>query len=184
MNDRPVFKDVIAYAHELLNHNEKNILIEIIKADAEQKNEQEMFEKVGQQIDDILDGKKDTNEFDVFAMVAAVLIRQGEVLPKKLAEFVADVLEGKQLRPTKRGPDPYRDFIRNVELSFAVEAVAQKFGIARYAKGNTNNETAADAVSEAAKCTVSMVTHALRSKPIKPAIVEIVAVRLGAKLSD
>ena len=120
----------------------------------------------------------DTNDFDVLVVTAANLLRKGLRIPHELAKFAADVLEGKRSRPTKRGPDPYRDYIRNTELSFAVEAVVQMFSIARYAKGNTINENAADAVSEAAKCTVSTVIKALRLTPIKPEIAAIVSSRL------
>jgi len=184
MSIRPVFRDVVAYALELLNPDEKKIMIEIIKAFAEQKSEEEQNEKTYQAVENALDGEMDTNDFDALVSTAAGLLREGQPIPNKLAKFAADALEGKRSRPTKRGPDPYRDFIRNVELSFAVEAVVQKFGIARYAKGNTNNQTAVDAVSEAAKCTVNTVMHALRSKPIPPEIVAIVALRLGAKLGN
>lgn len=180
MSSSPVFSDVVAYARELLNPDEKKIMIEIIKAFAEQESKEEQVEKTYQAVEKALDGKMDTNDFDALVLTAADLLREGQPIPNKLAKFAGDVLEGKRSRPTKRGPDPYRDFSRNVELSFAVEAVVQKFGIARYAKGNTNNQTAVDAVSEAAKCTVSTVTHALRSKPIPSEIVEIVALRLGS----
>jgi len=178
MNSRPVFSDIVAYARELLNPDEKKIMIELIKAYAEQESEEEQNEKTYQAVEKALNDEMDTNDFDALVVTAANLLREGLRLPHELAKFAADVLEGKRSRPTKRGPDPYRDFIRNVELSFAVEAVVQKFGIARYAKGNTSNETAVDAVSEAAKCTVNTVMHALRSKPIDPAIAAIVSSRL------
>ncbi|MGR3610140.1 MAG: hypothetical protein ACU0BN_15015 [Sulfitobacter sp.] len=184
MSIRPVFSDVVAYARELLNPDEKKIMFEIIKAFAERESEEEQVEKTYQAVEKALDGEMDTNDFDALVLTATDLLREGQPIPNKLAKFAGDVLEGKRSRPTKRGPDPYRDFIRNVELSFAVEAVVQKFGIARYAKGNTNNQTAVDAVSEAAKCTVSTVTRALRSKPIPSEVVEIVALRLGVKLGN
>jgi hypothetical protein len=125
-------------------------------------------------------------------MILAQQIREGQPVLHKFAEFAADVLEGKRSRPTKPGPDPYRDYLRNIKLNFVVEAVAQKFDIPRYAKGNPTNktavdagsETAVDAVSEAAGCTVNTVTHALRAAPIRPEIVPIVTSRLGAKLDS
>jgi hypothetical protein len=183
MSSRPVFKDVIAYACQLLDLGENAIMFEIIKAIAEQESEEEHSKTTYQAIENALDGEMDTNDFDALVVTTAELLREGQPIPNKLAKFAADVLEGKRSRPTKRGPDPYRDYIRNTELSFAVEAVVQKFSIARYAKGNTSNETAADAVSEAAKCTASTVIKALRLIPIKPEIAAIVASRLGAKLS-
>lgn len=179
-----VFDDVVAYALKILDPDEKNIMIEIVKVFAEQECEEEQVEKTYQAVEKALDGEMDTNDFDALVINTAGLLREGQPIPNKLATFAADVLEGKRSRPTKRGPDPYGHFIRNVELSFAVEAVHQKFGIARYENGNTNNQTAADAVSEAANCTVNTVTHALQSKPIPPGIVAIVALRLGAKLGN
>jgi hypothetical protein len=184
MNNRPVFKDVIAYARELLDPSEKNIMTEIIKACAEQESEEEQVKKTYQGVENALNGEMDTNDFDTLVLIAADLLREGQRLPHELAKFAADVLEKKRLRPTKSGPDPYRDFVRNTELSFAVEAVVQKFSIARYAKGITSHETAADAVSKAANCSVDKVTHALRGHPISPVIVAIAVSRLGAKLGE
>jgi hypothetical protein len=133
-----------------------------------------------------------TNQFDAMVKTAAELLRQGGRLPAELAKFTADVLEGKRTRPTKPGPDPDRDYLRNIKLNFVVEAVVQKFDIPRYAKGNPTNktavdagsETAVDAVSEATRYSVSTVTHALHAAPIRPEIVPIVTSRLGAKLDS
>jgi hypothetical protein len=184
MSNRPVFKDVIAYARELINHDEGSIMTEIFKAYAEQKSEDQQAERTSQALKAALFGEMDTNDFDALVLTTADLLREGQHLPHEFAKFAADVLEGKRSRPTKRGPDPYRDYNRNTELSFAVEAVVQKFSIARYAKGNTSNETAVDAVSEAAKCTVNTVIHALRAQPIPPEIVAVAASRLGAILGE
>jgi hypothetical protein len=186
MNDaaRPVFQDVIAYARKLLNQDEKKIIIEIVNAYIEQQNDEEYYEMINQQFENALDGEMDTNDFDFLVMIVAEQIREGGPVLHKFAEFAADVLEGKRSRPTKPGPDPYRDYGRNIKLFFVVEAVTQKFDIPRYAKGNTTNETAVDAVSEAARCSVNTVTHALRAAPIKPAIVAIVTSQLGAKLDS
>jgi hypothetical protein len=184
VSNRPVFKDVIAYARELINHDDQRIMIEFSRAFAEQESEDEQAARHEKAMEKALGDGQDTNDFDALVITAIELIREGQILPHKLAQFAADVLEQKRSRPTKRGPDPYRDYIRNTELSFAVEAVVQKFGIARYAKGNTSNETAVDAVSEVAKCTANTVTHALRAHPIPPEIAAIVASRLGTKLGE
>ena len=184
MNNRSAFKDVIAYASKLLEHGEKKIMIELIKAYAEQESEEEQNEKTYQAVEKALNDEMDTTDFDALVVTAANLLREGLRLPHELAKFAADVLVGKRLRPAKRGPDPYRDFIRNVELSFAVEAVVQKFSVARYEKGNTTNETAVDAVSEAAECTIDTVIHALRKYPIPPSIAAAATAGLGAKLGN
>jgi hypothetical protein len=194
MNDaaRPVFQDVIAYARELLNHGEKKIVLEIVNAYAEQQNDEEHYKMIYQQFENALDGEMDTNDFDNLVMIVAQQIREGQPVLHKFAKFTADVLEGKRSRPTKPGPDPYRDYLRNIKLNFVVEAVAQKFDIPRYAKGNPTNktavdagsETAVDAVSEATRYSVSTVTHALHAAPIRPEIVPIVTSRLGAKLDS
>ena len=177
MSIRPVFSDVVAYARKFLNSEEKTIMLEIIKAFAEQESEEEHAAKTVQALKNALDGEMDTNDFDALVLTVANLLRAGQLLAPELSKFAADVLEGKRSRPKKRGSDPYRDYIRNTALSFAVEAVVQKFGIARYAKGNTRNGTAVDAVSGAAKCTIDTVMHALRSKPIPREIVAVVVSR-------
>ena len=189
---RPVFQDVIAYARELLSHHEKKILSEIVNAYIEQTNDEEHSEMIHQQFEDALDGEMDTNDYDNLVMSVAQQLLEGQPVLHKFAEFAADVLEGKRSRPTKPGPDPYRDYLRNIKLNFVVEAVTQKFDIPRYAKGNPTNktavdagsETAVDAVSEATRYSVSTVTHAWRAASIEPAIVAIVTSRLGAKLGD
>jgi hypothetical protein len=186
MNDtvRPVFQDVIAYARELLNHDEEQITDEISKARGEQLSELDKFMRHVKSMSESLGDNPTTNQFDGMIIVAAGFLRKGKRLPAELAKFAADVLEGKRTRPTKPGPDPDRHYHRNIKLFFIVEAVAQKFDIPRYAKGNTTNKTAVDAVSEAAGCTVNTVMHALRAAPIRPEIVAIVTSRLGAKLGD
>ena len=189
---RPVFQDVIAYARELLNHHEEQILSEIIAVNEEQTSELELDRKHDKAIAESLGDNPTTNQFDAMIKTAAELLREGRWLSAELAKFTADVLEGKRTRPTKPGPDPDRDYLRNIKLNFVVEAVAQKFDIPRYAKGNPTNktavdagsETAVDAVSKAAGCTVNTVTHALRAAPIRPEIVPIVTSRLGAKLDS
>lgn len=181
---RPVFKDVIAYACELLAHGETQIMVEIVKAFDEQTSEVEKAEIYERGMEKALGDQPDTNDFDAMVVLAAKLHREGQRLPRELATFAADVLEGERSRPTRPGPDRHGGFIRNVALSFAVEAVAQKFGIARYAKGNTSNETAADAVSVASKYTVNTVTAAVSSHPILPAIAASVAIRLGGEFGE
>jgi hypothetical protein len=179
---RPVWKEVIAFATEIFDQDDQQIMIEIIRAYSEQNNKEQNTAKSYQAIDNALKGKMDTNDFDTMVNLVATLLRNGDPLTDQLSKFAADVLDGKRSRPTKRGPDPYRDFGRNVRLSFATEAVARKFSIARYAKGNNTSETAVDAVSNAFKCSVNTVTHALSSYPIAPSVIESVIKKLGTKL--
>ncbi|MDR4521540.1 MAG: hypothetical protein R3E36_13290 [Nitrosomonas sp.] len=92
----------------------------------------------------------DTNDFDMLVGLAASLLREDERLPEFLAVFIADVLEGKRKRPTKRGSDKYTNWIRNYELYRAVKEVASKYKLPHY----TNNElsekpTAAGIVAKA-----------------------------------
>jgi hypothetical protein len=181
---RPVFQDVIAYARELLNHDEEQITDDISKARGEQLSELDKFMRHVKSMSESLGDNPTTNQFDGMIIVAAGFLRKGKRLPAELAKFAADVLEGKRTRPTKPGPDPDRDYLRNIKLNFVVEAVVQKFDIPRYAKGNPTNKTAVDAVSEATRYSVSTVTHALHAAPIRPEIVPIVTSRLGAKLDS
>lgn len=106
----------------------------------------------------------DTNDFDVLVMLAAGLMRENERLPDWLASFAANVLEGKRKRPTKRGADKYKHWLRDYSLRQAVDKVASEFGLPRY----TNNElssqpTAAAFVAEAAGVGVDVVIKAYKS---------------------
>lgn len=156
-------------------------MIEIINICAEQENEADHSDKIFLTIENALKDKIDTNDFDVLIQTSAQLIRDGQALPLNLANFVADVLEKKRSRPTKHGPDPYRDFIRNVKLSFIVEAIVYKFGIARYVTGHASGETAVDSLSKASKFSVNTVINALRLQPIPPEIAKLTISRLGVK---
>lgn len=103
----------------------------------------------------------DTNDFDMLVGLAASLLREGERLPEFLAVFIADVLEGKRKRPTKRGSDKYANWIRDYELCRAVKAVANEYKLPYY----TNNElsektTAAEIVTEASGHGVDVIVKA------------------------
>ena len=179
---RPKWEDVILFAREILDHGDQQILIEILKANEEQTSEEDLDASHERGMEKALGDKMNAIDYDAMASFSAQLLREFRRLPQDLAEFAADVLEGKRSRPTKPGPDPGRDIIRNIALSFTTEVVAKKFSLARYAKGNTNDETAVVAVSEAAKCTVNKVTRALSMHSIGPSLIAPVAARLGIKL--
>ena len=177
---------VVDYTREVLAHGNNEIVLKAIETGVEQEEEKLAAEQNWQAmvaaIDKALNGELvDTNDFDVLVETAALILREGQRLPAEFANFTAGVLEGKVLRPTKRGPDPNRNWIRNFALSFATEAVSTKFGIGRYESGNTNSRTAADAVGEVAKCTPRTVRNALKSHPLSPSFVATVVIQLGLK---
>ena len=105
----------------------------------------------------------DTNDFDVLVMLAADLIRDNKGLPDWLALFAADVLEGKRKRPTKRGADKYKNWVRDYSLRVAVDKVARNFGVPKYTNNELSNKTtAAEIVAEAAGLKVDVVITACK----------------------
>lgn len=101
------------------------------------------------------------------AMVGDILRRGGFFYDKDgkkvamydwLSSFAAEVLEGKRTRPSRRGPDRYRNFFRDLALASTVDAVAIKFDLPRYTNNELSNKpTAAEIVAEAAGLKVDVV---------------------------
>ncbi len=105
----------------------------------------------------------DQNDFDVLMGVAVDELRDKRRLPDWLADFVADILEGKRKRPTKRGPDPYTNWPRDYVLSRAVEEVAKRFSLPLYADNELwDGMTAAKIVAEAAGESLEIVHKAYK----------------------
>jgi hypothetical protein len=105
----------------------------------------------------------DTLEFDMLVDLAAETMRDNERLPEFLALFVADVLQGKKTRPTKRGADKYKNWHRDYSLCRAVKEVSKVFDLPLY----TNNElsqktTAAKIVSMATGRNIDIVINAYK----------------------
>lgn len=105
----------------------------------------------------------DTNDFDVGVGRAAAMLRAGIRLPDWLAIFAADVLQGKRKRPTKRGPDPYANWIRDHAVARAVLEVSSRFGLPQYTKNELSSKiTAAQIVSETAHLSLDVVHKAIQ----------------------
>lgn len=105
----------------------------------------------------------DTNDFDAGVIVAATMLREGVRLPGWLALFAADVLQGKRTRPTRRGPDPYLNWLRDYKLARAVIEVSNRFGLPQYTKNELSNKiTAAQIVSETAHLSLDVVHKAIQ----------------------
>jgi len=106
----------------------------------------------------------DTNDFDALIALAALLLRERAVmLPPILANFAADVIEGKRKRPTRRGADKYRTWVRDYKLYRAVQEVARAFHLPHYSNNElSSNVSAAQIVSQAAACKLSAVVRAYK----------------------
>ena len=65
--------------------------------------------------------------WDSVSLIAQELLREGDPLPAELAEWVADVLEGKRPRPTTGGRRPRAAETRMIYL--AVYHVAERFDL-------------------------------------------------------
>ena len=105
----------------------------------------------------------DTNDFDTAVVTAAAMLRAGDRLPDWLAVFAADVLQGKRTRPTKRGPAPYANWMRDYAVARAVLEVSSRFDLPQYTKNELSNKvTAAQIVSETAHLSLDVVHKAIQ----------------------
>lgn len=150
-------KDAIAFARQFLS---TNILVNDVR-----KDDPTSPEIIKQQVTGLKRSAKnpDTNEYDVLVVLAADRLRATGSMPEWLAEFAADVLEGKRKRPTKRGPDKNRNFARDYSLFRTTQEVAKSFNLPLY----TNNElstktTAAAVVSEASGYKLDVVITSIK----------------------
>lgn len=106
---------------------------------------------------------EDTNDYDMMIALSVDILRSGDRMPIFYASFAADVLEGKRVRPTKRGVDPYKNWVPDFNLWRAAEEVKEKYGFPLY----TNNElakkvTAAEIVSRGSGSNLNAVKNAIR----------------------
>ena len=96
--------------------------------------------------------------WDYLNLLAQELLREGKPLPSKLAEWVADVLDGRRPRPSKQG-SPSNDMVRNINVISVVELlVDQGMKATRsYKRGGTlaskEGRSACDAVGFATSMT-------------------------------
>jgi len=158
------YDDAVAFAKEFLG---TNILLEDLKAiDPLDSKLPDPFEALRQATID-----PDRLEYDVLVTTAAMYLRDllnsfrdgSPVMPIWLANFAADVLEGKRTRPSKRGPDKDKYWERDYSLYRATREVGRVFKLPHY----TNNElsekiTAAEIVSQAFGCKTDVVIRAYR----------------------
>lgn len=133
-----------------------------IEADAQSGRLNQSYERMAFALEKALENP-DTNDFDAGLGIAATMLRKGEHLPKWLALFAADVLEGKCKRPTNRGPDRYANWIRNYKLARAVVEVSNQFDLPKYSNSDTSHKiTAAEIVAESGHISLDVVLHATK----------------------
>ena len=88
--------------------------------------------------------------FDVINSLAAACLRCGRQMPPPLATFAADILDGTQRRPTRRGPQPGRPgSLDRIALGSLLRTVATRFSLAEYSNNDDKAITAARIVVEA-----------------------------------
>ncbi|WP_146589643.1 hypothetical protein [Puniceibacterium confluentis] len=132
------------------------------KTSVEKESHEASFDRVATALEQYL-CNPDTNDFDVGVRVASRMFRDGKSLPGWLAKFAADVLEGKRVRPTKRGPDRYAYWERDYTLCKAVSQVSTRFGLPEYTENELSRKvTAAEIVAEVAGVSINVVTHAVK----------------------
>jgi hypothetical protein len=110
-------------------------------------------------------------DIEVLGDLAAAMLRNHVRLPECLETFAAKVLSGELKRPTKRGPDKFKNAGRDEKLWQATELIADLFGVPRYVNNHEVKDdapsariTAAEIVSRAARCGVHAVIKACRKK--------------------
>lgn len=114
----------------------------------------------------------DTNDFDLLIALVEEFRKKGQRLPDWLADFAADAATGKIKRPTKRGPDTYKNWERDYTLFRCVTEVSLKFLIPKYinsdqgeglpGSGTTMKPTAAAIVSQASGISADVVITAYK----------------------
>ena len=70
--------------------------------------------------------REDRQTWDAVSAIAQRELRSGKPLSPELAEWVADVLEGKHKRLAKRGPDRNANLVRNLRVVAAVQALVDR----------------------------------------------------------
>ena len=67
--------------------------------------------------------REDRQTWDAVSVIGQRELRSGKPLSPELAEWVADVLEGKHKRPAKRGPDRHANLLRDWRVVAAVQVL-------------------------------------------------------------
>ena len=70
--------------------------------------------------------REDRHAWDAVSAIAQRELRSGKPLSPELAEWVADVLEGKHKRLAKRGPARNANLVRNLRVVAAVQALVDR----------------------------------------------------------
>ena len=103
--------------------------------------------------------REDRQAWDAVSAIAQQELRSSKPLSPELAEWVADVLEGKHKRPAKRGPDRHANILRDWRVVAAVQVLvdcgfratrnSEKKGLRDGGKACAAGGSGCDAVGEA-----------------------------------
>ena len=103
--------------------------------------------------------REDRQVWDAVSAIAQQELRSSKPLSPELAEWVADVLEGKHKRPAKRGPDRHANLLRDWRVVAAVQVLvdcgfratrnSEKKGLRDGGKACAAGGSGCDAVGEA-----------------------------------
>lgn len=97
--------------------------------------------------------KEDRGTWDALYIIARWHLRSGVAMTPELAEWIADRLEGKLRRPSKRGPSPKT--VRDKVIASTVQALVDRAGFRPTRNNASEVRSACDAVAEA----LGYVTH-------------------------
>ena len=139
---------------------EKNLLLDFVTENYKRSVKEGDYSTADALIDAANSENLSTLDHDaIIAYAAAVLREPDELMPYPIAKYVADFLENKRQRPTKRGKDPYKNWERDFKLRKTTQAVIDKYNFPAYANNELfYNITAVQIVSKATGFSENIVT--------------------------
>lgn len=151
MSEDDLRQQIIGYAKKRL---QEDILYEAVLEGEYERDSKEVIKRL---TDCASDSKSaDTDCFDQLIVLAADYLRECKPIPDWLSKFVADVLEGKRKRPSKKGRPEEQNWERDYKIAKIANELVTKYGIAKYGKGNTSKKiTATEAIVIASGKTLS-----------------------------
>ena len=84
--------------------------------------------------------------FETLKAIAVMMLRERQSLPPDLADWIADVLDGKRRKPAKGGDTLG---VRDLVIQFAIHFIVRQFGLSPMRNEIAAERSACDAVAEA-----------------------------------
>ena len=164
--DEPIPPDPMDYARQLWNEWRD---LPMPTLPGKPGDDPEVDERMVRALKETAVASDNPNAYDALVTVAAWFLRDPlgrQMMPIWLSRFAADVIEGKRTRPTRRGPDPYPNWVRDFKLAHLTPVIARRYKLPLFTHNELSRKwTAAEVVSEAADVPTETVINALRRFP-------------------